>query len=112
MESTTQTLSGYGAPTKNTVGNIGDTYTDLNTGIEYACVTICSYTGHKSFTIEYVWKKEFNISSGEPTEGGITDYSKLSNLPKINGVTVKGNLTLDNLGISKYIEELVLGGAS
>lgn len=112
MESTAQNLSGHGAPTKNTVGNIGDTYADLDTGIEYTCITICSYTGHKSFTIEYIWKKEININSGGSSEGGTTNYNELSNLPKINGITVKGNLTLDSLGISTYIEELVLGGAS
>lgn len=33
MKSTSQDLSGYGIPTKSTVGNIGDTYTDLNTEI-------------------------------------------------------------------------------
>ena len=37
MESTSQNLTGYGNPTKSTVGNIGDAYTDLNTGMKYKC---------------------------------------------------------------------------
>ena len=44
--------------------------------------------------------------------GGTTNYNNLNNLPNINGVTVKGNLTLEDLGITAYIEELILGGAS
>lgn len=32
---------------------------------------------------------------------GSTDYDKLDNLPTINGVTVKGNLTSKDLGIER-----------
>ena len=32
---------------------------------------------------------------------GTTDYDKLDNLPTINGVTVKGDLTAEDLGIER-----------
>lgn len=36
--------------------------------------------------------------------GGTSDYTRLSNLPKINGVEVKGNLTAEDFDIQpKYI---------
>lgn len=45
----------------------------------------------------------FGIPKGEPgsggTGGGTTDYIDLSNKPKINNVELKGNKTLDDLGI-------------
>lgn len=52
------------------------------------------------------------MSGGGGGGGGTTNYNNLNNLPTINGVTVKGNLTLEDLGITAYIEELILGGAS
>lgn len=58
MISTSQALSGNGAPTKNTVGSIDDIYVDLNTGTKYKCTSIFSYTGHNSLTVEYVCMEE------------------------------------------------------
>ena len=69
MTDETKTLSGHGAPTKSTVGSIGDIYTDLDTGLKYECKSIYSYTGHNSLTVEYVWKKEFTINPDGSTEG-------------------------------------------
>ena len=69
MTDETKTLSGPGAPTKSTVGSIGDIYTDLDTGLKYECKSIYSYTGHNSLTVEYVWKKEFTINPDGSTEG-------------------------------------------
>ena len=69
MTDETKTLSGHGAPTKNTVGSIGDIYTDLDTGLKYECKSIYSYTGHNSLTVEYVWKKEFTINPDGSTDG-------------------------------------------
>ena len=69
MANEPNSLSGYGAPTKNTVGSIGDIYIDLSTGIKYKCKSIFSYTGHNSLTVEYIWKKDFSVEPGEPTEG-------------------------------------------
>ena len=69
MADETKTLSGHGAPTKSTVGSIGDIYTDLDTGLKYECKSIYSYTGHNSLTVEYVWKKEFTINPDGSTEG-------------------------------------------
>ena len=69
MANETNNLSGYWAPRKNAVGSIGDIYTDLSMGIKYKCKSIFSYTGHNSLTVEYVWKKDFSVEPGEPTEG-------------------------------------------
>lgn len=41
------------------------------------------------------------IGGGDPS-----DYNQLSNLPKINGRTVKGNLTSDDIGLTKNYNEL------
>ena len=69
MDESVTYLSGNGAPNKKTLGNIGDIYTDLDTGLKYKCVSVYSYTGHNSMTVEYVWKKEFSINSDDSTEG-------------------------------------------
>lgn len=90
MESTSQNLTGYGNPTKSTVGNIGDTYTDLNTGMKYKCTSIYSCVGHNSLTVEYVWKKYF-ASNPDGSTGGIhltdtltqTDYMLLVSNSKL-----------------------------
>ena len=36
--------------------------------------------------------------------GGTTDYSDLTNKPKINGVTLSGKVSLETLGISTLID--------
>ena len=64
MESTSQDLSGYGIPTKSTIGNIGDTYTDLNTEIKYKCVAAFSYTGY-FLMVRQVLDKPITIEPGE-----------------------------------------------
>lgn len=38
------------------------------------------------------------LSGGGGGEGGTTNYNLLSNLPSINGVTLKGNKTLSQIG--------------
>lgn len=39
--------------------------------------------------------------------GGTTDYNELSNKPKINGVTLTGNKTLSDIGITQAVAEAV-----
>lgn len=39
--------------------------------------------------------------------GGTTDYNELSNKPKINGVTLTGNKTLNDIGITQAVAEAV-----
>ena len=91
MESISQSLSGHGAPTKNTVGNIGDIYTDLNTETKYKCVTIFSYTGYNSLTVEYVWKKiikeQNNPGSGSGETSRIVGAIENLQIAKITGLT-------------------------
>jgi hypothetical protein len=40
--------------------------------------------------------------------GGVTDYNDLDNLPYINGVRVKGSLTLQDLGIDTTLDENII----
>lgn len=35
-----------------------------------------------------------------PTEGGVSDYNDLTNIPTINNITIQGNLSLAQLGIN------------
>lgn len=51
--------------------------------------------------IAYRWDADeaAYIMIGGTGEGGMSDYTQLSNLPTINGVTVQGDLTSDDLGI-------------
>lgn len=37
------------------------------------------------------------------SQGGTSDYNTLNNLPKVNGVTVKGNVSLEELGVDNYV---------
>lgn len=50
-------LQGNGAPTKNTVGSVGDTYTDLLTDIEYELTQIVLIKHYEGDYLEYVWDK-------------------------------------------------------
>lgn len=61
---------------------------------------------------------KFKIGNGEqpynslPYQGGgVEDYNELENLPQINGVELKGNLTSDDLNISTSITDINGGGA-
>lgn len=44
-------------------------------------------------------------STGVPTLLSTTDYTRLKNLPSINGVTVVGDLTLSDIGVAGLVEE-------
>ena len=59
------------------------------------------------FTIDVDTKKSYkfdmdlsNFEGGGGT-GGTTNYNNLTNLPKLNGITIKGNLTTDDLGLNQ-----------
>lgn len=47
------------------------------------------------------------ISTGPPSDGDANDYEKLTNQPKINNVVLIGNLTLEQLGITKLIDDKI-----
>ena len=48
-------LSGHGAPSNKTVGNVGQMYVDLDTGKEYICAKIFTVTGYKIKRELYSW---------------------------------------------------------
>lgn len=45
-----------GAPTRQTVGSIGDIYTDLDTGLKYKCVGSYGLQTHIGLESKYEWK--------------------------------------------------------
>ncbi len=59
-------ISGYGAPNKNTVGAIGDIYTNLSNGKQYKCVNIFNFDlrGEENDYVEYEWSLIVEQSSG------------------------------------------------
>ena len=59
-------IEGHGAPRGNTIGVIGDKYTDLDTGVSYECIGIYASTTTKLGVKEtfYDWRKIISNSSG------------------------------------------------
>ena len=92
MESTSQDLSGYEIPTKSTVGNIGDIYTDLNTEIKYKCVAAFSYTGHNSLNVEYIWKRKFEEQTNSGSSSEICKTVEFGTIEEIQMLTIDGTL--------------------
>ena len=56
-----------------------------------------TFTGAVNDTYDGSVNKTINIPTGGG-EGGTTDYNDLTNKPKLNGVTLEGNKTLDQIG--------------
>lgn len=56
------------------------------------------FTGAVSAEYDGSSQQTINIPTGGGTGGGTTDYTDLSNKPKLNGVTLEGNKTLDDIG--------------
>ena len=57
-----------------------------------------TFTGAVNDTYDGSADKTINIPTGGG-EGGTTDYNDLSNKPQLNGVTLEGNKTLDQVGV-------------
>ena len=56
-----------------------------------------TFTGAVNDTYDGSTNKTINIPTGGG-EGGTSDYNDLTNQPQLNGVTLKGNKTLDQIG--------------
>ena len=59
---------------------------------------ILRFTGAVNDTYDGSTDKTINIPTGGG-EGGTTNYENLSNKPQLNGVTLEGNKTLDQVGV-------------
>lgn len=57
------------------------------------------FTGAVSAEYDGSSQQTINIPSGGGTGGGTTDYNDLSNKPQLNGVTLEGDTTLDDVGV-------------
>ena len=51
--------------------------------------------------------KRFQLNKLEGGGGGTSDYTDLTNKPQINSVTLSGNKSLADLGISTYIDSYI-----
>ena len=56
------------------------------------------FTGAVSGEYDGSSQQTINIPTGGGTGGGTTDYNDLSNKPQLNGVTLEGDTTLDDVG--------------
>lgn len=66
-------------------------------------VTITDITGGHRVTItDKNGAHSFDVMDGQGGSGGSSDYSDLTNKPKINGVTLEGNKTLAQIGAGTY----------
>lgn len=52
-----------------------------------------------SAAIAQIWQAIDELKAGGGGTGGTTNYENLSNKPKLNGVTLEGNKTLDQVGV-------------
>lgn len=55
-------------------------------------------------------EQEISLVSENISYAGTTDYDNLTNKPSINGVELKGNKTLEELGIPSNVEDVDLSG--
>ena len=90
-------IQGNGAPSKSTVGAIGDQYTDSLTGTVYECACIINTQKYNDTDIEYVWEKVNDDESSEleadrlnHIEEGISQLS--SEIAELNGDLSNSNL--------------------
>ena len=85
-------ITGNGAPLKNTVGKIGDIYTDSNTGEKYKLINIVHLSPEfiqSESTVEYVWEGLFDDVNDDTKSylGEIFDKSVLDSMAKIEANT-------------------------
>ncbi len=58
--------------------------------------------GHRVTITDKNGAHSFDVMDGQGGSGGTSDYSDLTNKPKINGVTLEGNKTLAQIGAGTY----------
>ena len=92
-----------GAPTKDTVGQVGDIYTDALTLRQFECFAVYKTTTDKGTVIEYDWDEIYSSSSS----GGSSDDAA-----KIAALTAKNvELSTKNSELSAANTELETANA-
>ena len=76
-------ISGSGAPNKQTIGSVGDIYTNENTSEQYECVAVYKLHTHKGIVTEYDWDLIIYTNTGEG--GGGSGVSPTITVTDING---------------------------
>lgn len=79
-------LSGIGAPTRKTVGGIGDIYTDTKTGKQYKCTF--AYRSGKDADFDCEWK-ELKTNKTQKEEKGKINIVQNEVKPKTEEKVVK-----------------------
>ena len=109
-----QNFEGHGAPGVTIVGEVGDIYTDLDTGKVYQCSMVYRYAASQSLdgvTHEYVWKeKDEKLAYSEMAEVTKTfDVTHMSyNMYKIEGLSlVAGTIYSTTMDGTYYEAEAV-----
>ena len=79
-------ISDYGAPTRNTVGEVGQHYEDLNTGDIYECVISSEHSKlHGDIMGGYIWERKFSGEDRDDHEaifsGGASSWYDLTDKP-------------------------------
>lgn len=66
---------------------------------------LAPYIGENKKWFVYDSATDSHIDTGIPASGGTGDYNDLENLPTINNKEIKGNLTDEDLGLTKFVEK-------
>lgn len=86
-------LQGYGAPNEDTPGAIGQIYKDLNTGKEYECIEIHTYSRYKYHKTVYTWEEQ-EIDPAEYLKSHTHEQTDIVGLDK----------TLDSMATDKEVD--------
>lgn len=104
-------IEGNGAPSKSTVGAIGDQYTDSLTGTVYECAYIVRTEKYNSSDVEYIWKKviEEDKDSGGSGSSINIQTAKVGQTIVVKSVDAAGKPTA---WYSKSIEKAISSGGA
>lgn len=105
-------IQGNGAPSKSTVGAIGDQYTDSLTGTVYECAYIVSTEKYNSSDVEYIWKKviEEDKDSGGSGSSINIQTAKVGQTIVVKSVDAAGKPTAweaKDIPTDEHINELI-----
>ena len=84
-----------GAPTKHTVGNIGDICTDTSTGTKYECTNIYKFRSYEGIKTEYEWKNVKTENEQQSAVSPVIDISEIDGGHRVSITDVNGEKSFD-----------------